>query len=140
MAAQRAIELARLGEKWSAASRDVESSDNLAADDAKQHAESELYQSQHIAGVILTAARLLNKPAEADRIKASVESAPPAGDNMLSPYWLNRAACRPRGRKADALAFYQQALFTRKQAPQFYHGKLQDDVLYEASVVWKESG
>lgn len=138
---ERAIEWARLGEKWAALERETNRSDNLTADDAKDRKEQQAYLDSEFAGVILVAAKLEGKPAEAARLQASVEGPPPADVKLLSNYWRNRARLASlEGRKADALTFYQQAVFTRQRTPDAYHGTLKDDLLEEAGAVWKDAG
>ena len=138
---ERAIELARQGGKWAAIQRRINSSDNDSEDDAKMRKEQAISQEQTMAGVILRAARLAGKPEEANPWKASVEGPPPDDVKYLSDYWVNRARLAAlEGRKADALTFYQQALFTRQQTPRPYHGRLTDDLIDEASAVWKDTG
>ena len=138
---ERAIELARQAEKWAAIDREINRDDNLTADDAKNRKEQEIYMDHALAGLILHAAKLAGKPEEAERMKASIEGPPPDDVKMVPGYWLNRARLAAlEGRKADALTFYQQALYTRGQTPEAYHGRLKDDVLDEASAVWKDTG
>ncbi|HXM45427.1 MAG TPA: TlpA disulfide reductase family protein [Bryobacteraceae bacterium] len=138
---ERAIELAGLAEKWAAVDRRVNSNDNLTADDAKDRKEQETYLDRYLVGLSLRAAKLAGKPKVADRLKSSIEGPPPVDVKDASAYWLNRARLAAiENRKADALAYYQQALFTRQQTPQAYHGRLKDDVLDEAGAVWKDNG
>ena len=138
---ERAIELARQGEKAAAVQREINRDDNLTADDAKNRKEQEIYIKHELAGIVLRAAKLAGKPQEAERIKASIETAPPDDVKVVSSYWQNRARLAAlEGRKADALAFYQQALFTRQRTPESYHGRLKDDLLDEAGAVWKDTG
>jgi thiol-disulfide isomerase/thioredoxin len=138
---ERALELALQGEKSAAADRDFNRDDNLTADDAKEQKEQEIYQEHQLAGTILRAAKLAGKPEEGERIKASVEGPPPNDGKIVSGYWLNRARLAVlEGRKTDALTFYQQALYTRRRNPEPYHGRLQDDLMDEASAVWKDTG
>jgi thiol-disulfide isomerase/thioredoxin len=138
---ERALELALEGEKLAAADREANRDDNLTADDAKDRKEQEIYQDHELAGLILRAAKMAGKPAEAERIKASIETPPPDDVKIVSGYWLNRARLAAlEGRKADALVFYQQALYTRRRTPEPYHGRLQDDLLDEAGAVWKDTG
>ena len=138
---ERAIELARQAEKWAAIDREINRDDNLTADDAKNRKEQEIYMDHALAGLILHAAKLAGKPEEAELMKASIEGPPPDDVKMVPGYWLNRARLAAlEGRKADALTFYQQALYTRGRTPEAYHGRLKDDVLDEASAVWKDTG
>ncbi|MGA2739056.1 MAG: TlpA disulfide reductase family protein [Bryobacteraceae bacterium] len=138
---ERALELVRQAEKWAAVDRRVNSNDNLTADDAKQRKEQETYLDQYLVGLTLRAAKLAGKAEVAERLKTSIEVSPPHDVKTVSGYWLNRARLAAvENRKADALAYYQQALFTREQAPQAYHGRLKDDALDEAGAVWKDNG
>jgi len=137
----RALELAHQAEKWAAIASKINTSDNDGVEEAKMRKEQEIYQDQALAGVILRAAKLAGKPEEAKTLKASVEGPPPDDVKFVSGYWQNRARLAAlEGRKADALTFYQQALFTRQRTPQAYHGVLKDDLTDEASAVWKDTG
>src|SRR5579863_8354988 len=73
-------------------------------------------------------------------LKPAVDSPLPADTKVEWSYWLNRGRMASlEGRKTDALAFYQKALFTRPEAPQLHHGRLKDDVLGEARILWKDT-
>jgi thiol-disulfide isomerase/thioredoxin len=116
--------------------------DNLAPDDADQQANRDMYERQSNAGLILKAARLTGRLAEAQAIRASVEVEPPTTlKKRESGYWLNRARLASlENRKADALTYYQLALATRISAPNWWRGKLEDDLADEARALWKEMG
>jgi len=138
---ERAIELARVAEKWDAVLSKLNTNDNLTDADAKERKEQQVYMDQDLAGLILRAAKLAGKPAEAERLKASIETPPPDDVKVVPGYWLNRARLAALdGRKADALTFYQQALYTRQRTPEPYRGRLKDDLMDEASAVWKDAG
>jgi thiol-disulfide isomerase/thioredoxin len=137
----QALELAAQAEKWDTISRRINSNDNLTPDDEKERKQQDVYLDQEVAGAILRAAQLAGRPAEAERLKASVETAPPDDVKVVSGYWLNRARLAAlENRKADALTFYQQALYKRQRTPEPYHGRLKDDLLDEAGAVWKDTG
>jgi thiol-disulfide isomerase/thioredoxin len=138
---EQAIQLARQAEKWAAVSRRINRDDNLTPDDDKQRKQQDVYLDHELAGTLLRAAKLAGKPEEAERLKASVETAPPDDVKVVSGYWLNRARLAAlENRKADALTFYQQALYTRERTPELYHGRLKDELLDEASAAWKDTG
>lgn len=44
------------------------------------------------------------------------------------------------GRNTDSLAYFQQALFTRERAPQFFRGKLENPLLDEARTAFLKNG
>ncbi|HUE23946.1 MAG TPA: TlpA disulfide reductase family protein [Bryobacteraceae bacterium] len=138
---ERAIELARTAEKWEAITNEVNRSDNLSSEDAKDRKEQEIQMGQDLAGLILRAARLAGNKEEAERMKGSIETSPPDDVKVVSGYWANRARLAAvEGRKADALTFYQQAIYTRERTPELYHGRLIDNLMDEASAVWKDTG
>jgi thiol-disulfide isomerase/thioredoxin len=115
--------------------------DNASAEDAEQSANNEIYERQNMEGLILQAARLAGRPAEAQALRASVEGEPPSLKKRESGYWLNRARLAAlESRKADALTYYQRALETRISAPNPWRGKLQDDLATESRALWKEMG
>lgn len=138
---ERAIELARLAQKWDAVNRELDRDDNLTPEEVKDRKAQEIYMSQDLAGLILRAALLVGKPAEGESLKASVEGPAPDDVKVVSGYWMNRARLAAlEGRKTDALTFYQQALYTRQQTPQPYHGRLKDNLMDEARAVWNDTG
>jgi hypothetical protein len=138
---ERAIELVRQAQKWNAIEREINRNDDLTAADEKDRKEQEAYLDQEVAGAILRAAKLAGKPEAAAPLKAAIEGPAPGDAKLASGYWLNRGRLAAlENRKADALTFYQQALFTRERTPEPYHGRLKDDLMDEASVVWKETG
>ena len=115
--------------------------DNLAADDAEQQANYELYQRQNIAGLILKAAQMAGRPAEAEALRASIEVSPPTLRKRESGYGLNRARLATLdNRKVDALTYYQLALATRVSPPNPWRGKLHDDLADESRALWKDMG
>jgi thiol-disulfide isomerase/thioredoxin len=138
---ERAIELARQAQKWTAIERESNRNDNLTPEEEKDRKEQEAYLEQDMAGVILRAAKLAGKPEAAAPLKASIEGPVPGDTKLVSEYWLNRARLAAlENRKADALTFYQQALFTRERTPEPYHGRLKDDLMDEAGILWKDAG
>jgi thiol-disulfide isomerase/thioredoxin len=115
--------------------------DNVSAEDAEQRMNSQLYQEQNIDGLILRAARMAGRPAEAQALRASVDGAPPSLKKRESGYWLNRARLAAiENRRADALTYYQRALETRLSPPNPWRGKLEDDLADESRALWKEMG
>ena len=115
--------------------------DNLAADKQEDAEKYIIYQQQNLAALMLRAARLAGKPAEAQALRASIEGPAPKAKTRVSDYWLNRARLAAlENRKADGLAYYQLALQTRVSPPSPWHGKLQDDLTDEARALWKEMG
>ncbi len=125
-----------MGEEWWAVK-----DDNLSQEDAEGHAKSELYYRQQLDGFILLAARLANRPAEEQSIRASIEGALPTNPRYVSGYWNNRARLAVLdNRKADALAYYQLALQTRVSPPGPWHGRTIDDLNAESRALWKELG
>ena len=56
-------------------------------------------------------------------------------------YWAARARLAAiEKRKADALAYYQSALYARTEGPRYVGGVLRDDLGDEAKALWKELG
>ena len=137
---ERALDLLRkaetLTEDWHAR----RNGDNLSPEEEKLWAEVDLYQQYRMAGLILRAAKLAGRPAEAERLKVWIEGPPSKDIKLESGYWVNRARLAAlEGRKIDALTYYQKGLNTR-EPPQAARGKLTDDVLDEARALWKETG
>ena len=115
--------------------------DNLSDENLKEHEVAQIEEDQNLDGLILRAATEAGQPAQALKLKAEVEAAPPGEKKLLSGYWLNRARLEVIEKHTqDALAYYQLALQTRTAAPKAYHGKLQDNLTDEAHALWKEQG
>jgi thiol-disulfide isomerase/thioredoxin len=115
--------------------------DNLSDDQRKDRDEQEAWERQYFDGFTLRAAKLAGKPEAAMKLKASVETPPPADKKFQSGYWLNRARLEAiQEHQQDALAYYQLALQTRVDPPKARRGKLQDDLTDEARALWKSQG
>jgi thiol-disulfide isomerase/thioredoxin len=136
---RRALELLHRAQPMLAKEQARNVYDNLDADRQDEEDRSTLYDRQNLAALILLAARQAGRPADAQAVRAEVESAPPKWPKRLSAYWANRARLAAlENRKADALAYYQLALQTRTAPPNFWHGNLTDDLADEARAMWKE--
>jgi thiol-disulfide isomerase/thioredoxin len=115
--------------------------DNLSAEDEEFSAEEENIQKGYLITTRLQAAKLAGKPEAAMSARAWIERPTPEQRKLQSEYWQNRGLLAElEGRKADALAFYQLALQTRTIPPEWRRGKLQDDLMDEASALWRELG
>jgi thiol-disulfide isomerase/thioredoxin len=137
----RALELLHKAQPMLAAELKQMRNDNLTADKADERERSAVYQEQNLTGLILQAALLANRPAEAESLRAAVEGAPPQSPKRQSDYWRNRARLAAlESRKADALTYYQLALQTRISPPTPWHGRIDDPVSDEARAVFKELG
>jgi len=137
----RALELINVAAKWASIIEANDADDDLTPDDEKQRLEWRTWPELERLGVMLRAAKQAGKPGVAEKWKASIEGPVPSDDKLVSSYWLNRARLAAlEGHKADALIFYQQALFTRQETPKPYHGRLQDDLMDEARAVWNDTG
>jgi thiol-disulfide isomerase/thioredoxin len=113
--------------------------DNVSNENAEDRANRSLHQQQNVAGLILQAAGIAGRPAEAQALRASVDGPPPSIKKRESDYWLNRARLAVlEDRKADGLTYYQIALQTRVMPPNPSRGKLQDSLSDEARALWKE--
>jgi thiol-disulfide isomerase/thioredoxin len=115
--------------------------DNRALDKQEDAEKYVVYQQQNLAGLMLRAAKLAGKPAEAQPLSASIEGPTPKAKTRVSDYWLNRARLAVlENRKADGLTYYQLALETRTTPPSPWHGKQEDNLTDEARSLWKEMG
>lgn len=139
---KRALELTRKAQPLVAKEiEQQEQDDNRAADKQEDAEKYVIYQQQNLAGLMLRAAKLAGKPAEAQTLRASVEGPVPKAKTRESDYWLNRARLAVLdNRKADGLTYYQLALETRTTPPSPWHGKLEDNLTDEARLLWKEMG
>jgi len=138
---RRALDLLHKAQPMLAHELSVVADDNLSPDQQADRERGNLYQQQNLTGLILQAARLANRSAEAEGLRASVETAPPKQKKRESDYWANRARLAAlENRKADALTYYQLALETRTSPPSPWHGRLEDPLGDEARALWKELG
>ncbi len=138
---KRALDLLHKAQPMLAAELNRLHLDNLTADKEDERERTAVYEQQNLIGLILQAARLANRPAEAQTLRAAVESAPPKSPKRQSDYWRNRARLAAlENRKADALTYYQLALQTRISPPTPSHGRLEDHVSDEARAVFKDLG
>ena len=94
-----------------------------------------------IARQTLEGALQLRDTKVAQAVRAEVEGPPPTSERLTSWYWLNRAKLAAvEYRKADALAYYQLAYRTRVDPPEWWHGKVYDELGDDARGLWKELG
>jgi len=139
---KRALELLHKAQPLIAKEAARSAQDDDGSPDKQEEAEKyAVSNQQNYAGLILQAARLASKPAEAQALRASIEGAPPKDKTLESGYWLNRARLAVlENRKADGLTYYQQALETRVTPASPWHGRLEDDLTDEARALWKDMG
>ena len=138
---KRALDLLHKAQPMLAAELKQPQGDGLTPDREDERERSAVYQQQNLNGLILQAARLANRPAEAQSLHAAVEGAPPKSPKRQSDYWRNRARLAAlENRKADALTYYQLALTTRISPPTPWHGRLEDPVSDEARALFKDLG
>ncbi len=141
--AERALGFARTAQEIAA--RDQANEDaldkNVTAQGLKDRAEQRLREGQQLNGVLLRAALLTGRTEAAQSIRSAVEADPPKDPKLESGYWLNRARLAEFDRRrADALAYYQKALYSRAEPPKPFHGKLKDDLSEEAHTFWNRMG
>ena len=104
-------------------------------------AEYQVFENQHLAGLMLRAAKLAGKADGVETLRASIQGPPPKQKKNESDYWLNRGRLAALdGHKTDALAYYQSALRTRVEPARYRRGKLRDELTDEARALWKEAG
>jgi thiol-disulfide isomerase/thioredoxin len=138
---KRALDLLHKAQPMLAAELKQPQGDDLSPDRLDEIERSAVYQQQNLNGLILQAARLANRPAEAQGLHAEVEGAPPKSPKRQSDYWRNRARLAAlENRKADALTYYELALKTRLSPPTPWHGRLDDPVSDEARALFKDLG
>ncbi len=95
----------------------------------------------YIHGVLLRAVSMAGKVEDVVPYRAEIEGPAPKKPDLAWLHWQNRARlAKVEGRKADALAYYQTALRTRKDEPRPQGGRLRDDLTDEAKSLWKELG
>ena len=136
---KRALELLHKAQPLVSKNIEEMRDDNRAADKEEESEEDLVSQQQHVAGLMLRAARVAATPAEAQLLKALIESPPPKDKVLLSGYWANRGRLAVlENHRADGLTYYQLALETRTTPPGPYHGKLKDHLTDEARALWKE--
>jgi thiol-disulfide isomerase/thioredoxin len=140
--AERALALMGQADEAYAKARRLESeNDNASAEDELFSGRQGTFQTDSLFRTRLRAAKLAMKPESAASVRASVEGPEPEDKKFQSMYWRNRGLLAELdGRKADALTFYQFALQTRTGQPQWWRGKLHDDLTDEARALWHELG
>ncbi len=117
--------------------------DNLSAEAEDVWSSNDIIRRQDAAGNLLIAARLAEQPQQAARLKPFVErELPPKSWAIIEwQYWQNRARLAAlEGSKADALAYYQKALQSRKKPPEPYEGQHIDYLGDEARALWTQLG
>jgi thiol-disulfide isomerase/thioredoxin len=115
--------------------------DNLTAEQLAGLDATDFYELQGLATLMLDAAKLVGRPGETLSLRASIEGPPPTKKGFESRYWWIRAKLAAlEGRKLDALAYYQLALQKRLEEPQFFRGRLRDELTDETRALWKEMG
>jgi len=98
-----------------------------------------LRQRQLVAEATLRAARLLKRPDLATGVKAQIE--PPTPEPLKTERLANLARlAEVEGRTADALAYYQAALHSRKKDPDPVYGRVVDPLMEDARRFWKSTG
>ncbi|HLY17379.1 MAG TPA: TlpA disulfide reductase family protein [Bryobacteraceae bacterium] len=117
--------------------------DNLGEEMDDVFGSNSVIRRQAAVGYLLVAARLTERPPEAERLKAYVERdlPPKSWPHIETQYWTNRARLAAlEGSRADALTYYQKALHARKQPPRPEEGRVTDDLVDEARALWKQLG
>jgi thiol-disulfide isomerase/thioredoxin len=116
-------------------------SDNRTEEEVEKTAEYQVFENQHLAGLMLRAAKLAGKADSVETLRASIQGPPPKQKKNESDYWLNRGRLAAlEGHQTDALAYYQSALRTRVEPARYRRGKLRDELADEARALWKEAG
>lgn len=115
--------------------------DNLTTEQLNEHRNHESGLAASVAGLRARAAKLAGQPEEAAAIKALIEIPPTDKKEVRVQYWWNRARLSDlEGHRADALAYYQLALYARSEPPTPQQGKIEDDLGDEAHALWKDLG
>lgn len=117
--------------------------DNLSDEAEEVFGNNSVIRRQAAAGYLLVAARLMERPQEAERLKAYVERdlPPKFWPRVESDYWTNRARMAAlESSKADALTYYQKALHARKQPALPHEGRVTDELVDEARALWEQLG
>ena len=140
LAPQRVLEL--LSAAWPLA--EVEDATNLRDDtlDAREREErSDWDMRSRIAGECIKAACLAGKTQVPAAVRNHVEKPLPAQKHRHSSYYNSRAQLALLdGKPADALAYFQAALFLREKPPGAFRGQLKDDLLDDARDCYMKTG
>jgi thiol-disulfide isomerase/thioredoxin len=74
-------------------------------------------------------------------LRAYIEGPPPAKKSAETAYYWTRARLAEiEGRAADALAYYQAALFSRDEAPKHFRGELKDELMADTKSCFLKTG
>ena len=115
--------------------------DDLSTEELHDRRNGELVLAASVAGLRARAAKLAGQPQEAAAIQTLIDIPLPEKKAERVQYWWNRARLADlESHRADALAYYQLALYARSEPPPKWQGKIEDDLGEEARVLWKELG
>jgi len=134
--------LSSMERAWREAVRldEFEKDDTLSEQDLRKRLEAGGYRSQ-VASVWLRAAQAAGERKVPRYLREWVERPAPSSPDLLSPHYTFRARLAAiEGRRAEALAFFQQALLTRGKRPEMYHGRKTDPVYDDAKAYFLSSG
>ncbi len=113
--------------------------DEVSDQERKQFEEYAVYRRARLAETTLRAARLLKRPELTALVKASIDAPVPESQKSARLANLARLA-EVEGRTADALAYYQAALHSRKKDPEPVRGRVVDPLMEDARRFWKATG
>jgi thiol-disulfide isomerase/thioredoxin len=132
-----------LEKAWPLAEREDRASleDDTLTDERRKEITDEVGTRGYVASDYLRAMKLAGRKNLPASVRAYVEGPMPAKKaDWTTRYRALAWLASVDGREADALAYFQQALFTREKAPQFFRGKLEDIQLDEAKMAFLKTG
>jgi thiol-disulfide isomerase/thioredoxin len=127
---------------WGEAVRldEFEQDDTLTDQDRRRRLESGGFRGQ-VASVWLRAAQAAGERGVPRSLREWVERPAPSNPDLLSRHYTLRARLAAiEGRRADALAFFQQALLARGKPPGMYRGRRIDPLFDDAKAYFVSSG
>ena len=115
--------------------------DDTLTDEKRKEISGGLGDRGYVASDYLKAMKLSGKQDVPETLRAYLEGPMPEKKNAWSTRYRGMAwLASVEGHDADALAYFQQALFTREQAPGYWRGKLEDTLLDDAKAAYLKTG
>lgn len=115
--------------------------DDTLTDARRKEIEEGVNYRGNVAPDYLRALRMAGAKSVPASLRAFLEGPmPPKKSGWTERYRTLALLALVEGHQADALAYYQQALFTREKAPQYYRGRIEDSLEAEAKKAFLAGG
>jgi thiol-disulfide isomerase/thioredoxin len=126
---------------WALANRPPLEDDTLTDEQRKEEISNNAASRSGIASDYLQAMKLAGAKNVPATLRTFLDGPMPAKKGDWSKRYQALAwLASVDGRDADALAYFQQALFTRQKVPQFFQGKLEDPLIDQTKAAFLKTG